>query len=712
MLTKYILTIGSTEHEIPDECLKNWDDISFSLKRTDYSGVMRSFSTEFEFVGDIKDLLWELYLAEGFHASASVAVYTITNNHEWAKQFEAALDFSTVSVEDGSLSINSIDNALASLIKSKKSQKYEFPVGDFDTTSVVVDRIELKNYATFTFLHYDIEDLIDLYFNDDTSAIISKEYFEMSTQAESNSFFAHCLKHGPDLRGRIQGTVRCYLNPRTPWKNPDGTNTQGGDVPVGTLEIWVDYQLEDENFHRVWTSQFDDDIMYKVIRGSRTGIFVNFDKANVFSTLEDLIEAAETRYGEYGRISTDYNGIFGVVGEVTDYSSTAYWTDNSIYEYLNGYWIYKGAPADYFQDRPVDEMFTISADYLWNDTHVRMKCDKTMTLLYGTLYVEWADPIRNTLVCRGISPVELITKVVRSITGEQTVVSIAADDGGLLADTLLVAGEELRHISDAKIYTTFGNFADWMEAVFGYTYRIVGEALQFVHRSAVFADDVVKVIDGYRDFKYEVVDDLIYSQVDAGYSKKEYSEIDGRYETNFTNYYSTGYSLTDKKLSLMSKYRSDRYGVEFTARKSESESKDDKADEDVFFLKIERNATSGSISYTPSDQEAFAPSVCVENNKGFIAALGNGAAVTLTMTSSDGDNVLDDVEIDAGDNLFTAGEVGLTTDDMELPSNLNALVQVDHDGHRYTGFIKEADARFGRQNGVEYRLIVKEIEEL
>ena len=129
-------------------------------------------------------------------------------------------------------------------------------------------------------------------------------------------------------------------------------------------------------------------------------------------------------------------------------------------------------------------------------------------------------------------------------------------------------------------------------------------------------------------------------------------------------------------------------------------------------MKIERNATSGSISYTPSDQEAFAPSVCVENNKGFIAALGNGAAVTLTMTSSDGDNVLDDVEIDAGDNLFTAGEVGFTTDDMELPSNLNALVQVDHDGHRYTGFIKEADARFGRQNGVEYKLIVKEIEEL
>ena len=82
MLTKYILTIGSTEHAIPDECLKNWDEVSFSLKRTDYSGVMRSFSTEFVFVGDIKDMLWELYLSDGFNASASVAVYTITDTHE------------------------------------------------------------------------------------------------------------------------------------------------------------------------------------------------------------------------------------------------------------------------------------------------------------------------------------------------------------------------------------------------------------------------------------------------------------------------------------------------------------------------------------------------------------------------------------------------------------------------------------------------------
>ena len=288
--------------------------------------------------------------------------------------------------------------------------------------------------------------------------------------------------------------------------------------------------------------------------------------------------------------------------------------------------------------------------------------------------------------------------------------SIQADTAGLLANTLIVPGEELRRIAEAKIYTTFGDFAGWMEAVFGYTYRIVGDELQFVHRSAVFTDTVVKTIESFNNLKYATVDDLIYTEVDAGYSKKDYGEIDGRYETNFTNYYATGYALTNNKLSLISKYRSDRYGIEFTMRKGESETKDDKSDEDVFFVKY--TTVTNINNYQPSGQSSYSPSVCVNNNKGFIAALGNGAAVTLTMTSSDGANALQNVVIAANSNLFTAGEIEFTTDDMKLPSDLNALVQLDYKGFRYKGFIREADARYGKVNGVEYTLIVKEITEL
>jgi hypothetical protein len=245
--------------------------------------------------------------------------------------------------------------------------------------------------------------------------------------------------------------------------------------------------------------------------------------------------------------------------------------------------------------------------------------------------------------------------------------------------------------------------------VFGYTYRVVDNEVQFVHRSEVFSDDYTKVIEYARDVKFGINDSLIYTEVDAGYSKKEYGEINGRLETNFTNYYASGYSATDKKLSLISKYRADGYGIEFTIRKGEkeNETKDDKNDEDVFFVCAE--VDSGTLKYDASKNAAYSPAMCIANNAGFIAAFGNGAAVTLEMTSSDGNNELEDIAIAAGTALFGIGELDFSTNDMVEPADLDGMVQLDHNGYRYTGFISEAKARFGRQNGMEYKLIVKDI---
>lgn len=717
MLTKYILTIGEIEHVIPDECLKNWDEIAFSLKRTDYSGVMRSFSTEFVFVGDIKDLLWDLYLTDGFLASASVAVYTITNTHTWVKQYEAALDFSTVEIENDAMSINALDNALASLLKSKKSQKYEYPISDFAITRVNVVRMEIASYAKYNLPKTsNPSGSVNAILNDNSSQVISKEYIEPCNQvADSgygpiNSFFANVHKSGANMTVKLTGVVRCYFCPYT----KDSSLTPGDDVPISYLNVMK--LIEAEGGGNIRTLQFTaitDELQYQMLHGSKTNFLVNSTKENVFSSLSALQSAAVTRFGT---LTSDHNGIFGVVGNERNYNYSSYWQNNDIYEYQNGRWYNKGKAVDYYQDREMSDGIggyygagTVPLPAGNNDAVIYLELTDKIEIQYGVMTINWSDPVRTTLSCRGITPLELITKVVRSITGENTAVTIAEDEAGLIAKTLLIAGEDLRQIYDAKIYTTFGNFCDWMEAVFGYTYRMVGDELQFIHRSAVFENDVVKVIENFRDLKYEVVDDLIYSQVEAGYAKKEYGEIDGRLETNFTNYYTTGYTLTDKKLTLQSKYRADRYGVEFTARKSESETKDDKADEDIFFIRFVQNASTGVNNYNPSYQTAYAPSVCVDNNKAFIAALGNGKAITLTMTSSDGNNGLTNIVIPADTALFTAAELEFTTDDMDLPAELNALVQIDHNGFRFKGFIKEAEARFGRLNGVEYKLIVKEI---
>lgn len=706
MLTKYTLTIGQTTVDIPDECIKNWDDISFELKRTDYSGVMRSYSTEFEFVGDIAERLWALYLADGFKASARVAVYTITNTHEWVMQYEEALDFSKVEMSDGVLTINALDNTLASLLKSKKSQKYEWAMDDLDTELINVNRITIKNQAVWDFpgpLSNGNVVVNGQYVNarikEGGTIVISKTHYE--PRDESSGYDGTPLNRhiimvngvGVPCNFTFKGKVR------HPFYPGDFGLAWNADVPIAKLNLGF-YDADDAHW-QIQSTLTTDDITKIFVHGMNFNAIVGGDRTHVYSSLNALKAAAASE--------AVYDYKFGIVG-TRQFVDNRYWEENTVYEYCNGQWWNKGLAKDYCQWRDVVGVGGLNVVAISSQAAIGLQCDNTMTLRQGcTLTAQWNDLSRQPFSCRGIAPQTLATKVVQAIS-PGTQVSIASDEAGLLAQTLLVPAEEIRRIEGAKVYTTFDNFCSWMEAVFGYTYRINGSTLEFVHRSQVFVDTVVKTIDSYNDCEYSINDNLIYSEVQAGYAKKDYGEINGRLEKNFTNYYSTEYGLTDKKLTLLSKYRADVYGIEYTAQKADSNTKDDKADEDIFVLNY-TTGEGGELIYV-FDNTVYAPSVCVEKNKGFIAAMGNGAAVTLAMTSSDGDNALADVTIAAGDNLFTAGELEFTTDDMELPSDLNALVQIEHNGFRYTGFISEAECRYGKRNGVKYTLIVKEITEI
>ena len=711
MLTKFVLTMGLSDYDVPDEDLKNWDDIAFTLKRTDYSGVMRSFSTEFVFCGVTRDRLLSRFIGMGFSATASVAVYTLTDTHGWEKQYEAALDFSTIEIGDGTLSVNALDNSLASALKSKKSQKYEFDVSDFDTVNVRVQRMRITNNAVFDFDQgQSPQGDVNLWKNNSASVILSTEYFDLYDEVRdgsgtANSFFAK-TKKVVSCSGYMKGNLRLPFWP----KAYDDSQANNAALPVNQLNLYK--LIENEQGYNTQTflkTLCEADLMHMTVQTGH----------NQTAVVDTMVGGVNTVYATLDQLRTAqpvmYNGMFGVVGSYTDRSSDNYWTGNTVYEYQDGEWLDKGQPKYYEQNRALNVYFTSGS--LLIATYLRLGIVRTSgNANYGGVILDscqllmgWSDAMRQPVNCRGIHPQELAEKVVQSIF-PGTTVTIAADTAGLLAETFIIAAEELRRIQGAKIYTTFADFAGWMEAVFGYTYAVIGDTLSFVHRSAVFPSSTPKDITSFRDVKYSVNDDLIYSQVEAGYSKKEYGEIDGRLETNFTNYYSTPFLLTDKKLSLVSKYRSDAYGIEFTARKSESDTTDDKADEDVFFVKVD-----SSFEYSLTGNQAYLPSLCVTNNKGFIGAMNNSAAYiggqaaasTLKMTSSSGNNELTDIVIYNIDALFTAGELEFTTDDMSLPDDVNGMVRIVTSTGTFTGFIKEAKARFGRENGVEYTIIVK-----
>ena len=74
MLTKYILHINGADYELQNDDLRNWDGIKCSYKRAGYDGVVRSFSSQFEFVNRAGEMLRMLYLKDGLNAQASVCL--------------------------------------------------------------------------------------------------------------------------------------------------------------------------------------------------------------------------------------------------------------------------------------------------------------------------------------------------------------------------------------------------------------------------------------------------------------------------------------------------------------------------------------------------------------------------------------------------------------------------------------------------------------
>lgn len=150
MYYKCELVVGGYSYDVTDN-LVNWDDVEMSFKRNDYDGVVRSFSTKFQFANGAYSLLLKQYTDNYLKSNASIVFYIRNNSWLWNEKFRCALDFSTFSHNGTTCEINAVDNSLASLIKAKKGTQYEYPVGELkEEYKLFYDRMQMHNQANFT----------------------------------------------------------------------------------------------------------------------------------------------------------------------------------------------------------------------------------------------------------------------------------------------------------------------------------------------------------------------------------------------------------------------------------------------------------------------------------------------------------------------------------------------------------------------------------
>lgn len=623
--------------------LMNWDDIIVSYKRNDYDGVIRSFSTKFEFVNVAYSLLKDEYRKKYLGAQAIVVVSLRNNSWTWNEIFRCALDFSTFSDDGNVISINAIDNSLASLIKAKKGTQYEYSVDvvGHELASLYYDRINMQNTLNFTI--------------GDTFIVNAIELADVKVSSYNNEIYrGGYLDHDTGEKGVVAVLI--------------------GVPPSGIM------------------ASLDMDVNYE---DSGDGQYVTFTLSSCGNT-----QAVNIVKGESKKIKLNIN-------------------------------VSKSSFESYDQSRVVYFSIMLKAS---NATHAKININKINE--FKIIYKSIGDSIYINVV----PPVTLLNRLLKSMNGGKDgyTGTIAPGVDPRLDNCMLVAAESIRGIPNAKIYSSYSKFVNWMSTVFGFVPVIGDNSVSFVHRDSLFRKVVLKELgDMVNDFEYSVNRSLIYSRLRVGYDKQDYDSINGRDEFRFANTFSTGQSLTDNALELISPYRADVYGIEFLAQKRGKDTTDNESDNDVFFVGAKLKTVivgppghgsvaifryelirgdggyniSGVISPDTMFNAMYSPRSMIMANKKFIGC----STESLIFASSDGNSDVvingvkesDDIIIE--DRLFTVGELSFSTSDNEVLNDWSGEISIEKGGETYQGYVMDTKINSLKSKEVKYTLIVESI---
>lgn len=663
MLCKYVLIINGVTHELSKSCIRNWDEIQCTLKRNDFEGVTRTFTSKFEFTREAYDLLLDEWVDKYLLSDASIEIYEINNQHTYDLLISVKLDFGTFDNDGCIISMSSVDGSTAKIIKANKSTQYEYLVRDIkDRTQLYYDRLSISNMAKW---------------------IITGDIVEREGRTYVENTFSGSGR-------QAIYTIPIYVN--------------------GEQEIAVKQIIEIYDVGKRGVSFEDYEGKYFLKNVSTSNLSVNI----------------KIRFDIYAEIQG--NG-----------------TSNIRLESIpsNGSVLFYQPLVNGKNEISFDGNFVMSPNMI---VFLGVMTATGYTKLYQEMTNDSKDALEMSFLGKQepiyidvVRPDVLLDNILKSMNEGLTGI-IDFDDNPSLIKCAILAAESIRGIPNAKIYTSYTKFTEWMEAVFGYVPIIENKTVRFIHRDKLFTSKIAKGIGGnHTEFSYSVNEKMIYSSVCVGYEKQDYDSINGRDEFRFTTEFTTGINITDNKLELISPYRADAYGFEFLAQKRGQNTTDNESDNDIFFVGAESKfhyeyvggfqilvledwklirggnwSISGVLSPDTMFNVMYNQRAMLHANEKYIGI----SADKLNFASSDGnsDVVINSVKLSdpfiIQNRLATCAKISFSTFEEKLPSSMDGIVTLEKDGFLYQGYMSEISYKVEKPDGIKYELIVKAISRL
>lgn len=655
------LLIGGKTYDVTND-LKNWDDFGVSQKRPAYDGVVRSFSTQFEFVKRAYRLLDDEFYTNYLNAEATVIFSLRNNNWEYDEVFRCALDFSTY-MEDGLIAyINALDNTLAATIKAKKNIQYEYPVADIYTRNLKYDGLKFQYEA---------------------------KYVSGGSSVEDDDELQYVQYHGQIVEG---GPAAISF----PLYKLDNSELPKLDSPL----IFTDEPFSSDGSVRTFAEALSDiditinlSFSFYIVDDTNKGttyaqIVLFVKRAN--GTLEQKMRTQNTE-GNTPTVVDESINISLHTGDMVGMDLLLYNTATPITmtwtTYLRNFSMAVNFKS---QIKPVN-INVVSPVNLLNNLLNSMS--EGNTEYKGYFNYGMSDGGRNLKLERAYI---MAAESARGLPKAKIYTSYKKFCDWMEAEfgyVPVISGNEVTFTHRDKLFTN----------------TVVKELGKRIN-----------------DYELTVNDSLIYSSVKVGYDKQDYDSINGRDEFRFTNEFSTGLKLFGNTLSLISPYRADAYGIEFLVQKRGEDTTDNSSDNDVFFVDCVNNPSTGTLDlYRPysvaqisgllSPETMFnldySPRFMLEANKKYIGACTN----LLKFASSDGNSdvsingIKETDDLPIPERLFTVSEVEVSTSDIKAPADLTGLVSLNNKGKVITGYIKQIKYYIGKAKTSSYTLIIKDI---
>ena len=443
MLVKYRIEIDGVMHDVPQDGLKNWDEIVCRYNRASFGSVTRSFTSEFEFVNGMYELMLELYKKDGINAKATIHLYTITNRWEWKESFVCPLDFTSASWDRYVFKISCVDSNLAALIKANKSTKFEFLVGEEIATSTPLDfdRIPMVESVNFEIIGESNDENAEMKFTFPNSSrmpayllnenILINGVVEFGDQEDSSDGFI--VKAVKDVTLTVSGAIAFDRRAASNYDFRIGvyssSDLTGDIITLASNYGWVSFLGDADTPQELPTKTNSGD---PIMAPGGMAYVKSTDTIWVLWLKDETV------------IGDPYEWIDTGLSE-DEFMRTLFLAENTV-ELKAGEYLY--VRGSYNGQRP------------------------TINILKQEIKISWAAEGGEEVI-ETIAPKTLCKKLLDRMSMESLDIDVEfSDRDPRLANTYLMAAESIREIPNARIYSSFNEFTDWMSTVFGYTYYL------------------------------------------------------------------------------------------------------------------------------------------------------------------------------------------------------------------------------------------------